>query len=110
MYHFKLCRAILVGLYRKQQHDGKWRDGFIGMIVSGMEKCEVAPVLQISYSDMVFEARVDNEPIVRDDLTGQVLDHVLVKAARKKELDFFEAKGVWVKKAIDEARRRTGKS
>ena len=53
--------------------------------------------------------RIDNEPIFRDDLTGQILDPVLVKAARKKELDFFEAKGIWFKKAVDEARRKTGK-
>ena len=59
--------------------------------------------------DQVFEVRIDNEPIFRDDLTGQILDAVLVKAARKKEVDFFEAKSVWVKKAIDEARRKTGK-
>ena len=94
---------------RQLQHDGKCRDGFIGMLESGMEKCEMAPVLQMGYSDQVFEVRIDNEPICRDDLTGQTLDLVLVKAARKKELDFFEAKGVWVKKAVDEARRKTGK-
>ena len=45
----------------------------------------------------VFEVRVDNEPIFRNDLTGQVLDPVLVKAARKKELDFFEASLVLLK-------------
>ena len=61
------------------------------MLDSGMEKCEVAPMLQIGYGDQVFEVKVDNEPICRDDLTGQTLDPVLVRAARKKELDFFEA-------------------
>ena len=66
-------------------------------------------MLQISYSDQVLEVRVDNEPIFRDDLTGQVLDPVFVKAARKKELDFFEANCVWVKKAIVESRRKTRK-
>ena len=67
-------------------------------------------MLQIGYGDQVFEVRVDNEPIFRDDLIGQVLDPVLVKAVRKKEVDFLEAKGVWVKKAVDEARRKTSKS
>ena len=32
-----------------------------------------------------------------------------MNAARKKELDFFEPKGVWTKKGMDEERRRTGK-
>ena len=44
-------------------------------------------------------------PVCKDDLTGQILDRVLVWAARKKELDFFEAKGVWAKRVMDEARR-----
>jgi hypothetical protein len=109
MYHFKLCRAILVGFRRQLQHDGKCRDGFIGMLNSGMEKCEVAPVLQIGFSDQLFELKIDDETIYRDDLTGQILDSTLVRAARKKELDFFESKGVWIKKAMDEARKRTGK-
>ena len=51
-------------------------------------------VLQIGYSDQVFELKIDNETIFRDDLTGQILDPTLVKAERKKELDFFESKGV----------------
>ena len=45
----------------------------------------------------------------RDDLTGQPLDPVLVREARQKELDYFEAKKVWVRKDIGEARRVTGK-
>ena len=91
MYRLTLCRAILVGFRRQLQHDGKCRDGFIGMLDSGLKRCEKAPMLQIGYGDQMFEVKVDNKPIFRDDLTGQVLDPVLVKAARKKELDFFEA-------------------
>ena len=52
---------------------------------------------------------MDGEKVFRDDLTGQILDSKLAKEARQKELDFFESKGVWVKKAMDEARRVTGK-
>ena len=62
------------------------------MLNSGMEKCEVAPVLQIGFSDQLFEVKMDDETIYRDDLTGQILDATLVRAARKKELDFFESK------------------
>ena len=75
------------------------------MLESGMEKCEMAPVLPMGYSDPLFEVRIDNEPIFLDDLTGQILDPVLVKAAHKKELGFFEAKGVWFKNADDEGRQ-----
>lgn len=85
------------------------RDGFIGMLVSGIEKCEVAPVLQIGYGDQVIKLKIDNETIFRDDLTGQFLDPTRERAARKKELDFFESKGVWITKAMDEARRRAVK-
>ena len=55
VYHFKLCRAILVWFRRQFHHDGKCREGFVGMFNSDMENCNVAPELQIGYSDQVFE-------------------------------------------------------
>ena len=42
---FKLCRAILVGFRNQLRKDGVCRDGFIGMLESGMEKHEVLVVL-----------------------------------------------------------------
>ena len=57
----------------------------------------------------IFGVNVDAGQVYRDDLTGQILDPELVRIARQKELDFFEAKGVWLKKSIMEARQRTGK-
>ena len=110
MHHFKLCRAISVGFRRQLQHDGICKDGFVGMLESGLERTEVKPlpILQLGCADCVYNVEADGEKIFND-LTGQILDSKLVKEARKKELDFFESKGVWVKKAMDEARRVTGK-
>ena len=45
----------------------------------------------------------------RDDLTGQVLKDDLVRAARAKELAYFNEKGVWAIRRINECLRRTGK-
>ena len=109
IYHFKLCRAILVGFRRQLKRDGICKDGYVGMLEAGQERAEVLPTYHIAVGEHVLEIQIDGGPIYRDDLTGQVLDSVLVAAARKKELDFFEAKGVWLKKPIAEARRRTGK-
>ena len=53
--------------------------------------------------------KVENEKEYRDDLTGQVLDPLLVRAARAKELEYFESKVVWAKRTIEEARRLTGR-
>ena len=44
-----------------------------------------------------------------DDLTKQQLPTALVKAARKKELDYFESKNVWQRVSIDEAWRISGR-
>ena len=109
MYHFKMCRAILVGFRRQLQRDGVCKDGFIGLLDARMEKTEATPLLHVEFGSQLYTIEADNGPVFRDDLTGQVLDSKLVAEARKKELDFFEAKGVWVRRAIDEARRRTGK-
>ena len=108
IYHFKLCRAILVGFRRQLKHDGICRDGYVGMLEAGQEKTEV-PCYHVGYAGQVFEIEIDGSPIYRDDLTGQPLDPKLVREARQKELDFFEAKKVWQKRAFEEARRRTGK-
>ena len=109
MYHFKLCRAILVGFRRQLQSDGKCGAGFVIMLNSCMQNCKVLPVLQIGYGDRIFEVKIDDDTIYRDNLTGRVLDPSLVSVARKKKLDLLEAKGVWVKKGIDEGRTKTGK-
>ena len=53
--------------------------------------------------------KIGDDTIYRDDMTGQILDPLLIRAARKEELDVFEARAVWVKKAIDKARRKMGK-
>ena len=57
----------------------------------------------------VLHVRVNDEPIYRGDLTGQLLPPDLVRAARAKELEYFEAKRVWEKRTIAESRRVTGK-
>ena len=44
-----------------------------------------------------------------DDLTGLPLDPELCRAARRKELDYFESKHVWVLKKISECKARTGR-
>ncbi len=46
----------------------------------------------------------------KDDLTGQLLRDDLVQEARRKELEYFDQKGVWAKVPTAEARRRTGRA
>ena len=47
MYHFKLCRAILVGSRNQLKHDGKCKDGFIGMLDSNIENTDVTSQLPV---------------------------------------------------------------
>ena len=82
------------------------------MLDSNLESTEVAPqlpVFNVQHGGGTFKVQIDGDAIYRDDLTGQLLDPALVRAARQKELDFFEAKQVWTKRPVDEARRKTGK-
>ena len=60
-------------------------------------------------SGSIMNVQISSEVIYRDDLTGQVLDPDLVRKARAKELEYFEAKVVWEKRKMGEARRVTGK-
>ena len=47
VYHFKLCRAILVGFRNQLRKDGVSKDGFVGMLESGMERHEVWPCFHL---------------------------------------------------------------
>ena len=44
-----------------------------------------------------------------DDIAGQPLDPALVREARRRELEYFESKGVWKLQRYEEARRLTGR-
>ena len=99
IYHFKFCRAILVGFRRQLQADGVCKDGFVGMLEAGHENTEVVPsvepLLHVGLGDHILFVEVDRSPVYRDDLTGQIIDRKLVHAARQKGLDFFNSKSEW---------------
>ena len=77
IYHFKLCRAILVGFRRQLKADGVCRGGYVGMLEAGQEKTEVMPImplLHVCLGDHILDVEVDGGVTYRDDLTGQILD------------------------------------
>ena len=123
MYHFKLCKAILTGFRDQLSADGTYTDGFVGLMQAGQER-EAMAVMSVQVAPEIVDDKVyrlkdkngsimnvqiTSEVIYRDDLTGQVLDPDLVRKARAKELEYFEAKVVWEKRKMGEARRVTGK-
>ena len=113
VYHFKLCRAILVGMRRQLDRDGKTRPGDVGMLDDGWDgECadHGGDARQlVGRNGCVLNINMASSPF-RDDLTGQPLDEKLVREARQKELDYFESKGVWRKAPIAECRRNMGRS
>ena len=81
----------------------------MGILEDRGERPDLVPMLCLTASDGSFlRVQVDSE-VFKDDLTGQLLPPDLVRAARKKELDYFDGKLVWEKRPIGEARRVTGK-
>ena len=87
IYHFKLCRTILLGFRRQSKADGVRRDVFGGMLEAGQVKTEVMPimsVLHVGLGDRVLDVEVDGGVIYRDESTGQILDPELVRVARQK--------------------------
>ena len=47
--------------------------------------------------------------VFKDTITGQELNPVLVRAARKKEMDYFASKGVWALRPRSECLEKTGR-
>ena len=50
VYHFTLCRAILVGFRKQLQKDGTYTDGFIGLMESRAE-CDNMPIYKMADVD-----------------------------------------------------------
>ena len=84
MYHFNLCRAILVGFRNQMKRDGFYRGGFVGMLKGGQEQedlpkyvpmslltvkeVEELPVHQITDAKgYVLNVRIEHHPVYRDD-------------------------------------------
>ena len=109
VYHVKLCRAILVGFHRQLQQDGTCKDGFAGMLDKELESEQLPIYSFTSNIGKDLNLRIENDETYKDDLTGQLPNPALVRAARAKELEYFESKEVWELRPADEARRRTGK-
>ena len=110
VYDFKLCRAILVGFRNQLRVDGIYKDGFIGILEDRGERPDLVPMLCLTASDgSILRVQVQDSEVFKDDLTGQLSPPDLVRAARKKELEYFDGKEVWEKRPMAEARRVTGK-
>ena len=105
VYPVKLCKAILTGLRDQLRSDGVVIDGIVGMHEMPDEHVEQTCVNVDGHA-----LRFDNgEGPFFDDLTKQELSTPLVKAARRKELQYFEDKHVWRRVPISEAVRASGR-
>ena len=71
---FKLRRAIQVVFRNQLRKDGVCKDGFIGMLESGMERQELPAVLPCSHltngKGSVSNVQGEGDKTFRDDLTG----------------------------------------
>ena len=123
IYPFQLCKAILTGLHRQLRAEGKLQDGTVGVqalfddeVLEGktvtyvdVHTGEEVHTLEYAKLDALFQVSESNVQSYRDGVTGQDLDPILVKAARREEMEFFRSKEVWRKRPRSEARQRTGK-
>ena len=98
-YPRELCRAVLRGITAQLRADGRLQPGCYGV---QMADDESGP-RQLYGPEQGYSGRF------KDDMTGQVLRDDLVTEARKKELEFFSAKGVWIKVPVQRAFDRTGR-
>ena len=119
VYPFKLCKAILMGIRNQLREDGCYTVGVVGFTPWRPERLSDAQALRKAARDhaLVFEyddveispAEVYGAKVVLDDITGQPLRWELVQEARRKELDYFNAKKVWEKRRRAEALAVTGR-
>ena len=114
IYPFALCRAILKGFRNQMRKDGMLAPGIFGLLPEGIFDDGHEPKLWWSEETADAEEDVDifgmeHEKVFKDAITGQILDPILVREARKKELEYFESKEVWFKRPKSEAYAKMGK-
>ena len=134
IYPFLLCKAILVGFCKQLREDGHLTAGSCGFtswnetldnLTEAHVNRENKHILAISEEaeEESDEERTDvphgeakvcyavpsSAKPIKDAMSGQLLDSGLVAIARQKELKYFLAKNVWLKRARSEAYRVTGK-
>ena len=100
IYSDKLCRAIIRGMTAQLAADGMLKPGEIG--INALDDDEVVKA-SMRGPDQGYSGAY------RDDLTKQVLRDDLVIEARRKELEHFCSKGVWIKRPKAEAKAKTGR-
>ena len=97
VYPQELCKAMIQGIMSELKSRGIIKDGEIGLHAVCDED---AP---LNGPDAGYSGKY------RDDMSGQVLKDCLVHEARAKELEYFNAKGVWRKRTFAEAFARSGR-
>ena len=119
VYPFKLCEAILTGMYKQLEHDGRVHKNTVGVQAIFEEDMEQAVYVDVHSGEVLtLEDHPELEAIYKlheyqrevyvDSVTGQPLDEGLVRAARAKEMDYFKSKEVWEKRDRHEAFDKTG--
>ena len=115
IFPIRLCKAIRGGLRDQLKKDGTFIEGHTGMHERSITKdgrislCAAQEREEfVEYDGHVLKFDNGEGPFF-DDLTKQELSAPLVKAARKKELEYFESKGVWKKVPIQEAWKVSGR-
>ena len=115
IFPIRLCKVILGGLRGQLKKDGTGIEGHAGIHERLMTKGGLISLCAVQEREEIvgFDGPVlksDNgEGPFFDDLTKQELSAWLVKAARKKELEYFESKSVWKKVSTQEAWRISGR-
>jgi hypothetical protein len=109
IYPMNLCKAIIQGCRAQLREDGRVFIGHVGIL----------PRESDSWSDRKLEAKAEkllyvkiaksDEEEFKDSVTGQMLDADLVREARRKELEYFEAMKVWLRKPREDSFKHMGK-
>ena len=61
VYHFKLCKAILVGLRNQLRRDGICQDGFVGVLGSSFEHEGKQLEYEMKHRGQVFNVQIAGE-------------------------------------------------
>ncbi len=119
IYPFDLCRAILEGARQQLRDDDRLTTGVYCImprpdahLTDVQLERRVKRLMHITdgYDDAeAMATTVTGAGQYRDAITGQPLDPDMVRAARRKELEYFNSKHVWDVRDRAEALRRQGK-
>ena len=104
-----LCKAIIQGCRAQLREDGRILVGHVGILPRESDDWSEEQFTTKTEKLLNVQIKKEDQQEFKDSVTGQLLVPDLVREARRKEMEYFEIREVWLRRPMADATRHMGK-